>query len=141
LSSPGACATRAAWDVPPAPLLLEALARHVRPELIEAAVAGTGPRRRRRRNRMIPAPAALWLVVAIGLWGDADVPALWRQVVGTLASLWLAAGGRRPPCKSALSQARTRLGARPARRLFRAAASAPVATARTRGAARTSRCR
>lgn len=118
---------------PPDPLVLEALTRHVRPEAVAAALAGTAGRRG-RRNRKVPAPAAVWLVIAIGLWGDVDVRALWRQVVGTLASLWLAARGDPPPCKSALSQARARLGARPLRRLFRAASAAPLATAGTRGA-------
>jgi hypothetical protein len=114
------------------PLLLEALARHITSDLVEAALTGTNGRRKRRR-RKIPAAATLWLVIAIGLWGDADVPALWRQVVGTLASLWRAARGARPPCKSALSQARSRLGPRPARRLFKSMAQ-PLATTQTRGA-------
>lgn len=115
----------------PASLVLEALARHVPPERLDAALDGTGGRRG-RRVRKIPARAAIWLVIAIGLWGDGDVPSLWRQVVGTLASLWRAAAGARPPCKSALSQARSRLGPRPLRRLFRSTAA--TNHGRTRGA-------
>jgi hypothetical protein len=53
--------------------------------------------------------------------------------MGTLAALFLAAAGKKPANKSALSQARTRLGARPLRQLFRATAQ-PAATAATRGA-------
>ena len=117
--------------IAPDPLVLEALSRQIRPELVERAVAIK--RRRRRRHRQIPAAATVWLVIAMGLWGDADIPALWRQVVGTLASLWQAARGRKPPTKGALSQARTRLRAGPMRRLFKATAQ-PLATARTRGA-------
>ena len=61
----------------------------------------------------------VWLVIAIGLWGDRDIPALWRQVAGTLHDLLQAAGlGQLPPGKSALSKARSRLGARPLRQLF-----------------------
>ena len=116
---------------PEPPVLLEALARHVPPEQIDAALQGTNGRRK-RRVRKLPAPAVIWLVIAIGLWGEQDVPSLWRQVVGTLASLWRAAAGIKPPCKSALSQARVRLGPRPLRRLFRATAA--TAKARTRGA-------
>jgi len=112
--------------------VLEALSRHIPPQRIEAALQGTGGRRK-RRNRKIPASATVWLVIALGLWGDADVPSLWRQVVGTMASLWRAVAGLAPPCKSALSQARCRLGARPMRRLFKATAGSP-GTARTRGA-------
>src|SRR5215213_3999498 len=130
LSSPAAFAAAACG--PPDPLVLEALARRIPPERVEAALAGTGGRRG-RRVRKVPAHAVVWLVIAIGLWGDADVPSLWRQVVGTLASLWRAACGIKPPCKSALSQARSRVGARPVRRLFKATA-APAATAATRGA-------
>jgi hypothetical protein len=111
---------------------LEALSRHIPPERIEAALEGTGGRCK-RRNRKIPASAVVWLVIAIGLWGDADVPSLWRQVVGTMVSLWRAVAGLRPPCKSALSQARKRVGARPMRRLFNATAS-PLSRVMTRGA-------
>ena len=112
-------------------VVLEALGRHVTPAQVESAVSRSG--RRSKRLRKIPAHAVVWLVIAIGLWGDLDVPALWRQVVGTLASLLACLVGRPPPCKSALSQARARLGARPMRLLFGATAG-PVATGRTRGA-------
>lgn len=112
-------------------LLLEALTRHVPPQTIDQVLTRTG--RHHRRLRKAPAAAVVWLVIAIGLWGDADVASLWRQVIGTLASLWLAAGGGKPPAKSALSQARTRLGARPLRQLLRATAGT-IATAATRGA-------
>jgi hypothetical protein len=111
---------------------LEALSRYIPPEQIEAALQGTGGRRK-RRNRKIPASMVVWLMIAMGLWGDVDVPSLWRQVVGTMASLWQALAGLRPPCKSALSQARTRVGPRPIRRLFKATAS-PLRTIKTRGA-------
>ena len=71
------------------------------------------------RQRRLPASSVVWLVIAIGLWGDRDIPALWRQVAGTLHDLLQAAGfGKRPPGKSALSKARSRLGARPLRQLF-----------------------
>jgi hypothetical protein len=112
-------------------LVLEALSRYVPPERMEAALARTG--RREVRIRRLPAMAVLWLVIAIGLWGDLDIPAIWRQVAGTLRTLWLVARGQCPPCKSALSQARTRLGARPVRQLFVATAQ-PAATSQTRGA-------
>lgn len=113
-------------------LVLEALALHLTPQQIAAAVQGTAGRRK-RRHRKIPVAAVVWLVIAMGLWGDRDVPSLWRQVVGTMASLWRAVAGLAPPCKSALSQARSRLGARPMRRLFKGTASPPGA-AKTRGA-------
>jgi hypothetical protein len=124
-------------------VVLEALAQYVSPERIAAVLQETSRRRRRKRRvRRLPPAAVIWLVIAIGLWSDVDVPSLWRQVVGTLASLWRAAtdatsGGVKPPCKSALSQARTRLGARPLRLLFKSTAAKAAklrATPPTRGA-------
>lgn len=75
--------------------------------------------RRRRRVRKIPMVGTVWLVVAIGLFGDLDVSAVWRQVAGTLQMLWAALAQIKPPGKSALAQARQRLGARPMRALFK----------------------
>jgi hypothetical protein len=112
-------------------LLLEALERFVPAPLIDVVLSKTG--RHSRRSRKAPATAVVWLVIAIGLFGEGDTQSLWRQVVGTLATLFLAAVGKKPAGKSALSQARTRLGARPLRQLFRATAGA-AATAATRGA-------
>jgi len=116
------------WPAPP--IVLEALSRFVPPETIRSVLIRTG--RQTRRIRRLPAAAVVWLAIAIGIWSDLDIPAIWRQVVGTLRSLFLALDAK-PPCKSALSQARARLGACVMRRLF-VAASAPIAVDRTRGA-------
>src|SRR3990170_1799326 len=116
----------------PAPIVvLEALTRFVPPETICAVLTQTG--RHRQRIRRLPATAVVWLVIAIGIWTDLDIPALWRQVVGTLRSLLLVLSKKRPPCKAALSQARTRLGACCLRQLFLRTAG-PIAVDRTRGA-------
>lgn len=115
----------------PDAVLLEAISRHVRPEWIDDALRQTG--RQTCRTRKLPAQSVVWLVIAIGLWGDLDIPSLWRQVTGTLRSLWYVIAGQPPPGKSALSQARARLGPRPLRRLFVQTAGA-IATAKTRGA-------
>src|SRR5438477_13006367 len=102
LSSPGASGASGGLDMgafaAPGPLVLEALSRHITPEQVEAALRGTSGRRR-RRVRKAPASAVVWLVIAIGLWGDRDVPGLWRQVTGALSYLLAILGGRRPPCK------------------------------------------
>ena len=75
----------------------------------------------------------MWLVIAIGIWTDLDIPATFRQVVGTLRSLLLVMSVNHPPCKAALSQARTRLGACCMRQPFVRTAT-PIAVDRTRGA-------
>jgi hypothetical protein len=110
---------------------LEALARYIPPTLVAKVLKRTG--RSGQRHRRLPAPAVVWLVIAIGLWGDRDIPAIWRQVEGTLRNLLRAAGLGKPPGKSALSKARSRLGARPLRQLF-LAVSRPLAQRTTRGA-------
>jgi hypothetical protein len=118
-------------ELPGSVIVLEALCRFVSPETIRSVLSQTG--RQARRVRRLPAAAVVWLVIAIGIWTDLDIPAIWRQVVGTLRSLFLAWDAEHPPCKSALSQARTRLGPCALRQLF-VAASAPIALDRTRGA-------
>lgn len=111
-----------------APVVLEALSRHVPPVYVDKALQGVIGKKTRLRK--VPAAAVIWLVIAIGFWGDLDIPSLWRQVNGTLRSLWQAARGKSLPTKGALSRARQRVGARPLRRLF-------VATARPQAAAQT----
>jgi len=116
----------------PAPVIvLEALAHFIPPETIRSVLTQTG--RRSQRIRRLPATAVVWLAIAIGIWTDLDIPAIWRQVVGTLRSLFLALDAKHPPCKSALSQARTRLGSCATRQLF-VVTSTPIALGRTRGA-------
>lgn len=116
----------------PAPIVvLEAFTRFVPPETIRAVLTQTG--RHSQRVRRLPATAVVWLVIAIGIWTDLDIPAIFRQVAGTLRSLLLVMSVDRPPCKAALSQARTRLGACCIRQLFVRTAT-PIAVDRTRGA-------
>jgi len=116
----------------PAPIIvLEAITRFVPPETIRAVLTQTG--RHSQRIRRLPATAVVWLVMAIGIWSDLDIPAIFRQVVGTLRSLLLILSKKRPPCKAALSQARTRLGACCLRQLFLRTAG-PIALDRTRDA-------
>lgn len=116
---------------PSASIVLEALSQFVSPAAIHSVLRQTG--RESQRIRRLPAAATVWLVIAIGIWTDLDIPAIWRQVVGTLRSLFLAVASRRAPSKSALSQARTRLGPRPLRQLFVQTAG-PIALDQTRGA-------
>lgn len=112
-------------------VVVEALAATIRPEQIDAAVAVTG--RKKRRIRRLPSAAVVWLVICFGVWCQDNIPTIWRRLGGTLRALFAALGKKRPPVKSAFSQARQRLGVRPMRRLFRQTAR-PMATEQTVGA-------
>jgi len=113
------------------PLTLEALGRVIRPELIDDALTRAG--RHSIRLRKLPACGVVWLIISIGLFADLDMPSIWRQVVGTLASLWQAVARLKPAGKGAIANARKQMGARVMRLLFRSVSS-PVADKRTRGA-------
>jgi hypothetical protein len=119
------CPVAGGWPV------LEALSRYVSPQLVQEVLELTG--RQSLRVRKLPAAAMVWLMLVMGLRSDLDIPAMWRQVCGTMASLLLAIAGGKPPTKSALSQARARLGPRPLRQLF-LQTGRPMATLQTRGA-------
>lgn len=101
------------------------------PSAVHDVLLRTG--RRETRCRKLPAAAVVWLVIVMGLRSDLDLPAMWRQVCGTLTTLLLTLLGKKPPCKAAIAQARRKLGCRPLRQLFRQTAR-PVATGQTRGA-------
>jgi hypothetical protein len=109
----------------------EALARIVRPQMIDDAL--TRARKHSIRIRKLPACGVVWLIIGIGLFAEVDIPSIWRQVVGTLASLWNAVAELKPACKGAIAKARKQMGARVLRLLFRSVSS-PVADMRTRGA-------
>jgi Insertion element 4 transposase N-terminal/Transposase DDE domain len=78
--------------------------------LIEEVLNDTG--RASQRNRLLPAPAVVYYVMALALWREAPLEEVLRVVCEGLH--WLG-GGRDvagvQASKSALSQARTRLGA------------------------------
>lgn len=112
-------------------VVLEALSTMIRPGHIEAVLKATG--RKERRRRRLPAAAVFWLVVGFGIWSEANVPTIWRRLCGTVRGLLRGLKRKRPPAKSAFSQARRRLTAVPVRRVYRETAR-PIATARTIGA-------
>jgi Insertion element 4 transposase N-terminal/Transposase DDE domain len=102
--------------------VLEALTQVIPTPCIEEVLDRVGGKRR-RRTRKIPLVGVVWLVVGIGLFGDLDIPSIWRQVTGTLRSLLASLAEIKPPTKSALSRARQRLGARAMRLLFKLTAT------------------
>jgi Insertion element 4 transposase N-terminal/Transposase DDE domain len=112
--------------------LLEALRLAIPDEAIDAVIAGAGARERRRR--LLPSRLVVALVVAMGLWArDGLRDVLANLVEGYRAHDPGAFAGWRVPGRSALSQARQRLGPRPVAALFRRLAG-PAAAAGTPGA-------
>jgi hypothetical protein len=105
--------------------VLAAVQHAIPDEAIEAVIAETGARERRKRR--LPARLVVAFVIALGLWAREGLVAVISDLVDGLRerdpSPWRA---WRPPAKSALSQARRRLGVRPLFLLFRRLAG-PVA--------------
>jgi len=97
-------------------LMLEAISKHVPPACIDEVLEQTGSREKRRRR--LPASGVTWLVLMMGLRSDLDIPAMWRHVCGVVHESLERLDGINPPTKSALSQARKRLGPRPLRKLL-----------------------
>jgi hypothetical protein len=83
--------------------------------LIEQVLADTG--RASQRERLLPAPAVVYYVMALALWREAPLEEVLRVVCEGLS--WLGGGeaGAVQASKSAISQARTRLGAEVMRQL------------------------
>src|SRR5579884_3472726 len=112
--------------------LLEALRLAIPDEAIDTAIAEAGAQEQRRR--LLPSRLVVSLVIAMGLWareGLRDVLA--NLVEGVRAQDPAAFDAWHLPAKSALTQARQRLGPRPLILLFRRLAG-PAATAQTPGA-------
>lgn len=83
--------------------------------LIEEVLAETG--KASQRERLLPAPAVVYYVMALALWREAPLEEVLRVVCEGLH--WLGGGeaGAVQASKSAISQARTRLGSQVMRRL------------------------
>ena len=77
-------------------------------ELIEEVLARTG--KASQRERLLPAPAVVYYVMALALWREAPLEEVLRVVCEGLQ--WLSGGqaGALQASKSAISQARSRLG-------------------------------
>lgn len=105
--------------------VLAALQQAIPDEAIEAVIADTGAREKRKRR--LPARLMVAFVIALGLWArEGLVDVISNLVDGPWEHDPGARRAWRPPVKSALSQARRRLGVRPLFLLFRRLAG-PVA--------------
>jgi hypothetical protein len=112
--------------------LLDALRLALPDEALTEAIATSGTREQRRR--LLPARLVVALVIAMGLWArDGLRDVLANLVAGLREQDPTAWADWHLPAKSALTQARQRLGPRPLMLLFRRLAG-PAATETTPGA-------
>src|SRR6266498_1010630 len=109
-----------------------ALTQTYPPELVDQVLAQTG--RRERRYRLLPARMVVYYLLAMCLFADIAYVEVLRLLVEALRRPGRLVGApARLPVKSALIQARVRLGPEPLKALFEQAAR-PLATTATQGA-------
>ena len=110
---------------------LGVLTRTFPPQLVDEVVAGAG--RQQQRQRLLPARLVVYYVLAMALFSSASYEEVMRNLVEGLrwASGWRSSW--RVPTKSAIFQARARLGVEPLRALFERRC-VPLATSETPGA-------
>ena len=89
--------------------------------------------KREKRSRLLPAHVVMYYVLALNLFFGEAYEEVLRQLVNGLRFLGNWREGWEVPSTSAISQARTRLGEVPMKRLFERIA-VPMARAGTRGA-------
>lgn len=89
--------------------------------------------RREKRSRRLPAHVMIRYVIAMGLFFAESYDEVMRRLVGNLRRLGSWDDDWQVPTKSAISQARQRLGPEPMKALFERAA-VPLATSGTKGA-------
>ena len=112
--------------------ILRAIEVAIPPEAIEQAVAHS--QAQERRTRSLPAHLVVSLVIAMSLWSSDSMRAVLKNLVDGLSEAWIRVGRYwKVPCKSAITQARQRLGPRVMSQLFHQLVR-PMATSETIGA-------
>ncbi len=111
-------------------IALGVVTRTYPPEVVDAVVRDTG--RGQQRHRLLPARLVVYYVLAMALFSSAGYEEVMRNLVEGLA--WESGWRQRwsVPSKSAIFQARARLGVEPLAELF-ARCCRPLATAATQG--------
>lgn len=107
------------------------LTRLVTRDVVDEVLARTG--KVERRSRLLPARVVVYYVMAMCLFFNEAYEEVMRRLVGGLQFMGTWRSDWTVPTGSAISQARTRLGAEPMKALFEELA-VPIATAGTRGA-------
>ncbi len=112
--------------------LLKAIETAIPATAIEQAIATTKADEERRRS--LPAQLVVCLVIAMSLWSRDSMRDVLKNLVDGLSVGWIKVGKYwRVPCKSAITQARQRLGSRAISQLFHQVVK-PMATGETLGA-------
>ena len=112
-------------------IALGVLTRTFPPQLVDEVITATG--RQQKRDRLLPSRLVVYYVMAMALFSDAGYEEVMRNLVEGLS--W-ASGWRRRwnvPAKTAISQARIRVGSEPLVELFHRVC-VPMATRMTKGA-------
>jgi Insertion element 4 transposase N-terminal/Transposase DDE domain len=106
------------------------IARAIPPARVQQALAATGKASERERD--LPAPVMVYYAIALALYMGSSTREVLRCLLEGLRWLW-GADAVRVAGKSGISQARSRLGEAPLRRLYEALVR-PIATPATKGA-------
>ena len=109
---------------------LGVIARAVPPARVRQALAETG--RASERERDLPAPVMVYYAIALALYMGSSTCEVLRCLLEGLRWLW-GSDAVKVAGKSGISQARSRLGEAPLRRLYEALVQ-PIATRATQGA-------
>lgn len=112
-------------------ITLGAISERIPGHDVERVLRETG--RQTRRYRKLPMRVMVYYVIALALYRDVSCGEVLRCLLEGLEWLGMPVKSMRTVAKSSISQARTRLGEEPLRRLYEELA-VPMATARTRGA-------
>ncbi len=112
--------------------LLKAIEIAIPATAIEEAIATT--KASEERNRSLPAHLVVCLLIAMSLWSRDSMRDVLKNLIDGTSEAWVKVGKYwRVPCKSAITQARQRLGARVMSQLFHRLVR-PMATGETLGA-------
>ncbi|NJN70530.1 MAG: hypothetical protein HC801_09810 [Nitrospira sp.] len=110
---------------------LGVIAQKIPPSVVREVLRQEG--RESRRQRQLPAHLVVYYVIALALYMGVSYGEVLRCLMEAFRWLGFSVDRIRQTGRSGISQARSRLGSAPMRRLFEEVA-APVATSQTRGA-------
>ncbi len=109
--------------------ILKALERAIPASAIEQALKETNAGEERRRA--LPSHLVVCLIIAMSLWSKTSMRGVLKNLVDGLSEAWIRVGSYwQVPCKSSITEARQRIGARVMCRLFHLVVR-PLATVKT----------